>query len=428
VATFPLSVSANGRYLQDATGTPFFLHGDTCWSIEVQLTNAEIDTYLANRAAKGVNAILFEAIEHRFSSQTPEYENVDGDQPFTSMTDFASSLVSAYWNRVDYIVNQALSYGMVCIMNPAYVGFSGGSEGWMSEINAESDADLQTYGATLATRYTQGNVIWCLGGDYNGTVGERNKQWNIVTGIRSVRTTDLITAHSDSSDGAYAFWNGYTGFNFNNAYPGTAEVAAACLAEYARSGPMPFIMLEALYEQERSPVISAAGLRRQSYQALLSGACGQFFGNNPIWHFEAPTAPFTWTGTWQTELDSTGSVQQQYVKSLFISKEWWKLVPKSDASLVSSALSSGDTKVCPALASDNSFGMVWIPTSQTVTVVMSNFPSTVTARLYDPTNGTYSTVGTFSNVGSQNIASGGERVLLLETSSGQQPLRSQVLL
>src|SRR5690606_38228500 len=166
---------------------------------------------------KGFNAILFNAIEHKFSDQTPAYENAEGEQPFTSMTDFASPNED-YWGLVDYIVNGAKSRGMVCIINPAYLGSGGGDEGWMTEVSAESNVDLQNYGAFLANRYTQGNVIWCMGGDYGGDSTERNKQWNIVTGIRSVRTTDLITGHGARTESAYSHWSGFTGFSLNNIY------------------------------------------------------------------------------------------------------------------------------------------------------------------------------------------------------------------
>lgn len=410
---FPLAVHASGRYLVDAQGTPFLIHGDTPWSIAAQLTDAECDQYIDDRAAKGFTAIMFNAIEHKFTSQSPEYRNVDGVDPLTSMTDFGSALVSAYWTRVDRIVNRCKAAGMVCIIHPAYLGWNGGLEGWATEVSVESDADLQTYGATLATRYTQGNVIWCMGGDYSPGSTLVDKQWQIITGIRTVRTNDIVTAHGGGAN-AYPTWSGKTGFNLNNVYT-SSSIYSECATEYARSGPIPFFLIEARYEQEGGPPISAAGLRRQSYQALLSGACGQFFGNNPIWHFESPNTLFSYSGTWESNLDSAGSTQQQYVKALFAAFEWWKLVPKTDTSLVSSSLSSGDSRLCPALASDGSFALIWVPTSQSVTVVMTNFtPSSVRVRLYDPTAGTYSTVGTYANIGTQSIATGGERVIVLD--------------
>ncbi len=46
---FPVRVSANGRYLEDASGKPFLLHGDTAWALIIQLTQAEAGEYLENR-------------------------------------------------------------------------------------------------------------------------------------------------------------------------------------------------------------------------------------------------------------------------------------------------------------------------------------------------------------------------------------------
>src|SRR5574343_716434 len=187
VSPFPLSSA--GRYIVGADGRPVFLLGDTPWSIAVQLTHAQIDQYLEARAAQGFTAILWNAIEHKFSSQTPAYRNAYGYDPFTTMTDFASPNEN-YWRTVDYIVNRSRALGIVCVINPVYLGYNGGDEGFNVEVTAESAADLQTYGAWLARRYTQGNVIWCMGGDYAGNTTERDKQWHVVTGMRTVRTSD----------------------------------------------------------------------------------------------------------------------------------------------------------------------------------------------------------------------------------------------
>ena len=419
-ALFPLSIHASGRYLIDAQSRPFLIQGDTPWSLAVQLTDNQITTYLQDRARKGYSAILFNAIEHWFTSQSPEYKNVDGSNPFTSMTDFASGLNSSYWARIDHIVNTAKPLGILCIINPAYLGFSGTEEGWDTEVSAESDADLQTYGAALANRYTQGNVAWCMGGDQTPGSTLRDKQWQIITGIRTVRTTDLVAAHGAPTDNVNTTWGSKTGFNLNTCYPGddATSVYPFCATAYAVSGPKPFLMLEAVYEQERGTPITAAGLRRQTWQALLSGACGQFFGNNPIWHFESPNRPFTYSGTWTSNLDSTGNANQTRVRELLERHQWWKLEPKTGTELVTTSLSSGDTRICPALASDGAFAMVWKPGSGAATVNMAALTATssIRARIYDASNGTYSAVAgsPFSNSGTQSISWPGEGVLVLD--------------
>jgi hypothetical protein len=397
-----------------------FLMGDTPWSLAVQCTHAQIDQYLSARAGQGFNAILFNAIEHYFSSQSPAYRNASGYDPFTSMTDFASPNEN-YWRTVDFIVNRAKALGIVCVINPAYLGYGGGQEGWNTEITAESAGDLQTYGAWLARRYDQGNVIWCMGGDYAGTTGERDKQWNIVTGMRTVRTTDLVTAHNARVDSdAYSNWSGYAGFNLNAIYVGISvpqESYTEAATAYGRSGPLPFVFMEGDYDSDNPA--TDADLRRQVWQSVTSGACGHFFGNTPIWGFGEPNASggAGAAAALASGLTTTATREYLHVGALLRAYEWDKLVPKTDTSLVSSSLSSGSSRVCPALSSDGRFALIWVPSSQTVTVVMSAFSvSSVRARLYDPTTGAFSTVGgsPFVNSGTQGIATGGERVIVLD--------------
>lgn len=419
-AVFPLSVHASGRYLVDAQGDPFLIHGDTSWSLPSSLTDSEVDQYVDDRAAKGFSALLIEAPVFYFTP-TGGTNNVDGVAPFANMDgNWSWTLNNAYWLRVDRFVNRCKGHGILAIINPAYWGYNGGSDGCYTQVQAQSDGTLQAYGAALANRYTQGNVAWSMGGDYSGAnSGARDKQWQIIAGIRSVRTTDIVTAHSGPlSDSIGAGWTGYTGLNLNFTYAEMGNVYDWCATSYGRSGPVPFIMGEAIYEQERGTPISAAGLRRQSYQAMLSGACGQLFGNSPIWHFESPNAPYSYSGTWESNLDSTGSVQQQYVAQLFNAFQWWKLEPKTDTSLVTGSLSSGDTRICPALASDGTFAMIWVSSSQTLTVntnALTGVAGNVRIRRYNGTDGSYTSINAgVAKTSSQSVATGGEGVIVVD--------------
>src|SRR6266498_2363927 len=66
--TYPLKVSANGRYLVDQTNKPVFWTGDSAWSLMVQLTNSDVDYYLNDRQQKGFNVILVNLLEHKYST------------------------------------------------------------------------------------------------------------------------------------------------------------------------------------------------------------------------------------------------------------------------------------------------------------------------------------------------------------------------
>ncbi|MBV8361780.1 MAG: DUF4038 domain-containing protein [Deltaproteobacteria bacterium] len=48
----------------------------------------------------------------------------------------------------------------------------------------------------------------------------------------------------------------------------------------------PFFLIESVYENDHNA--TDRRLRSGAYHAVLSGAAGQVFGNNPMWHFDGP--------------------------------------------------------------------------------------------------------------------------------------------
>ena len=81
-AAFPLTTKPGKRYLENADGKPFLVHGDTTWSLIGDLRREDVDLYLDDRRARGFNTILVSLIEHKFSSNAPA--NAYGDRPFHS--------------------------------------------------------------------------------------------------------------------------------------------------------------------------------------------------------------------------------------------------------------------------------------------------------------------------------------------------------
>lgn len=417
---FPLSVSSNGRYLQTAGGAPFLLSGDTAWSLIAQCTDEQIDTYLEDRASRGMNAVLFEAPNAHFSTQTPRYNDIDGDAPFTSTSYTACSWTSLnedYWDRVDYTVNAAKALGMLCLITPAYMGFGGGSgvsgdQGWDYQVAAASDGDLQAYGALLANRYTQGNVLWVMGGDFNGNIV---KNWQIAAGIRSVRPGDLFTFHGSRTNSGYSQASGQTGFNVNCTYSDGTEYTY-CATEYARSPPLPFFHLEGWYEGDSN--LNAQGYRRQMYATLLSGGCGHLMGQQEIWGFGGYGSSGSAAAALASYLNTTLANDVTRAMGLFAAYAWHLLEPKTDTSLVTTSLGSGSSRIIAARASDGSFAMIWTP-SEDFTVDLSAMTSgSVRGRWFDPTAGSYSSASgsPYGNTGTQGFTAPGERVLVLDAA------------
>ena len=410
---FPLTVHSGGRYLIDSNSNPFLIHGDTPWSLEVQLTQSQVDRYLDDRKAKGFNTVLFQCMEHKFSSQSPAYQNVNGDNPFSSTTDFTTT-INAYWNNVDYIVSGCYTRNMLCMINPAYLGFGGGTEGWNSEVTSNTAAHLYSYGQFLGNRYNFGNVIWCLGGDYAGTVAERDKQYNIASGILNIRPNDILTGHPQRTEDTHSKWINYSGFKLNSIYTDGTEYTYASGA-YSKGGPYPFFLVEGRYDGENGG--DATTCYRQAYATILGGGCGSLFGNRPVWGFGEPVANGG-SGTQVTldnSLNTPTTLKMSYVPALFNGFRWEKLVPKNDASFITSALGTGTSRVIGALSNDGTFGMVWTP-SVNFTVDMTKLTTkSVRQRWFNPSNGTYSSAGpVLNNVGTWTFTTPGERILILD--------------
>lgn len=414
VASWPLSIHSSGRYLIDSHGNPFFIHGDTPWSLATNLTRADIIYYLDDRQARGFNAIAFELIEHWFTSQSPRYRNKEGNDPFSPMTDFASP-VPAYWDMIEFAVAQAKARDMLCLLFPAYWGIPHNPhEGWSAEVLAASDLSLVSYGRFLAGRYKNyGNIVWVMGGDANVTGTDQIKQNKIAQGILEVDPSALITAHATTNSSSRDVWStpwlaldlvykweAYGGYVWH----GVGQ-------SYARSPTKPCFLFEGQYDGESA---DAALCRRQAYQSVLSGGCGHFFGNNPVWHFNATDRDQT---PWKTQLGTVATQQMAHVKALFTAYAWQKLQPKTGTELVTSSLGTGSARICPALASDGSFAMIWKPSSGTVTINLAALtPTLVRARFYETTTGRYSTVGgsPFPNSGTRSFSWPGESVLVLD--------------
>ena len=127
---------------------------------------------------------------------------------------------------------------------------------------------------------------------------------------------------------------------------------------------MPFFLIESAYENEHEA--TERRLRTQAYHALLSGAAGQVFGNNPIWHFDGPgiyPAPVSW----QEALDSRGAQSMTHFRNLLATMPWWLLEPDVDHTLLTEGLGPEDERAVAARTADGSFAIVYLPDRREIT-------------------------------------------------------------
>lgn len=351
--SFPLRVSADHRYLEDSAGAPFLVVGDTAWSLIAQLNARDIDRYLDDRAGRGFNAIIVNLLEHKFASHAPA--NLRGVRPFVDDA-FFERPNPEYFDEAHRAIDAARQRGLSVWLCPAYLGWDGGDEGFFKEVDAAGREALKRYGRFVGQRFRDlPNVVWMLGGDY---AFPSSRQWlgdALAAGLREGGAEQLITAHGGQTAAVETFGD-REWLAIDTVYSYLADLRAPLRAARERRPPRPFVLIESTYEGEHDA--RPEQVRFQAWAAMLSGAAGQFFGNNPIWHFDGPTL-FKFEGTWQTALDSTGSRDMARLGTIVRAQPWTELRPVPDGQFAT----TGDGGPVPIAAgtADGALTIVYVP-------------------------------------------------------------------
>ncbi len=439
---YPVKKSANGRYIVDQNNNPFLMVGDSPHSLIANLNQTDAATYLANRATNGFNSLWVEALCFPYVGGRANGSLLNGTLPFTrTLTGGYYDLTApnpTYFAYVDTVLNMAATNNLLVLLDPCETG------GWLATMTNNGSNSCWTFGQYLGNRYKGfSNVVWLSGNDYDVV------QWSIHTndvcvtalarGIASadanhLQTVELGSDYAQPDSLSDANWWPIIALNLVYDY---SQTYAGCYHAYSRTNFVPLFNGEQHYESEvngfptdnvemGTPLV----LRHQEYWTMLSGAAGQLYGNKYIWPFSSG---------WQTNLNTVGVQQLQYNTALFQSRAWYNLVPDMNHTLVTAGygtfatngLISTNNYVTAASTPDGTLGVIYIPTSSTITVAMSAMAGLTTALWYDPTAGSYTTASgsPFTNSGTHQFTTPGNNsggapdwVLVLQASGGSSQL------
>ena len=399
---YPLKKSETGRFLVDQRGKPFLVLGDSAWSLIAQLGNKEIDQYLDDRAKRGFNCLIVNLIEHQFCTNAPATR--------TKILPFEKA---GYFNFAYNVVKKANDRGIAVWLFPAYLGYGGGNEGWFKDMKACGKAKLRNYGRFVGKRFKDlPNLVWVMGGDFTPPQEDQWTVTELAEGILEEDSQHLMTAHGGpSTHSAVIAFGEPDWLTVNSVYSYEKALFRPLLTEYHRPRTRPFVLLESVYEGEHDS--KPHEIRRQAYWAMLSGACGQFFGNNPIWHFDGPGL-FPFTTTWQKAMDGTGSRDMVRLRRLFVEIPWQQLAPDENHIIVTKGYGKDLSSVLTSKAPDRSMAIIYVPStevkSQSLTVNLAQFSGPVTARWYNPTDGRFMAISdqTFPNLGLRDFQTPGD--------------------
>jgi hypothetical protein len=420
---YPLEVSANRRYLVDQDNTPFLITGDSPQALVANLSEAEAESFFANREAAGFNLVWINLLCADYTGGRADGSTYDGIVPFTTENDLATPNRD-YFARVDRMLQLAAHHGLVVLLDPAESG------SFLSVLKSNGVTKSRNYGRYLGTRYRSfDNIVWMSGNDFLTwpDPGDDAVTRAVALGIRDtddrhIHTVELDFPVSGSLDDPE--WEPIIELNASYTYyPTYAQV----LLDYNRANALPTFMVEANYEFENNTGTDEGTpqiLRRQEYWTLLSGAAGQLYGNFFTWQF---------AGGWESNLDTPGSLQMRYVKALFEPRRWYDLVPDQTHSVVTAGYGTfadsgplGDNDYLTAARTpDGALVIAYMPTIRTITVDMSQLSGPAHATWYDPSNGAFTAIdgSPLANTGTRNFSppgansdGDGDWLLLLETT------------
>jgi Protein of unknown function (DUF4038)/Putative collagen-binding domain of a collagenase len=394
---YPLKPSVSGRYLVDQNDVPFMILGDSPQAAIGKLSPPDADWYFANRQAHGFNTLWINLLCNGTIGCNADGTTFDGIAPFLSTGDLATPN-QAYFERVDEMLQLAAKHGLLVMLDPAE------TSGWLDALRANGTKKVDDFGVYLGQRYKDfPNIIWLSGNDFQSWRSEDDDALVLALahGIRSVDRNHIHTVELDyetSSSLDDHRWASVISLNAAYTYfPTYAEVLHA----YNQSGSMPVFMVEANYEFENG---SLAILRRQAYWTALSGATGQLYGSKYTWQFPSG---------WQNKIDTVGVAQLGHLKTLFAGRPWHILIPDQGHQVVTDGYGTFSGKgpvgtndyVTTASTPDGRLVVAYLPTVRPVTVDMTKLVGRTVARWFDPTAGTFWTIGgsPFDNQGSRQF-------------------------
>jgi hypothetical protein len=433
-----MTLDPTGRFLINSIAEkPVFITGEDAWSLQVQLSDSDIQFYLSDRASRGFNAIWVGLADNYYSKSPPH--DFYGNVPFLG-TDFTDEN-PAYWARVDQTISWAARKGITVMADPAFVGY-GCSSGYCQSYRKSSTETLTTYGQFLGNRYKEfPNIIWTIGGDADPA--DKNVQAKLAAlarGIKSADAVHLMTTENYRGTSSDDVWSGESWLDLDALYLKPIDIPAKTNTDYQAGGHPPFLF-EDWYEGDYS--MTELDVRKEGYWAVLSGSTlGRVFGNYAIWDFDWPPAT---TDPWKNQLGGPGSVGQTWLGKLFRSREHWKLVPDINHNVMTAGydsrpfwlygkellrsmrhrrpLANPETLSVAARTSDGKTIIAYVPNGSAATITMdvgkiTDSQSQAKCWWFNPRDGSSILIGTFAATGTRKFTppDGNDWVLVIDSN------------
>jgi hypothetical protein len=422
-----------------ADGTPFFWLGDTAWSIFNHPQPADVDVYLADRAAKGFTIIQGVIALWDYNNR----RNPDGQLPF--LNGDLGRINEAYYKNVDSIVAKVEAHGMYMAILPYWHKNAGDRLG--TNGNPEK---LQAYCQFLAQRYARHHIFWILGGDSTamGEAGEKIQHitdleaQGLIAGAHAAGVDKIMISYHPTGRQSSSFWFQYEPWlDFNSIQSGhfirTTNFRLVA-ADYAKTPVKPVLDMEPGYENITDGLvrnntnavrITATDVRRSAYLAVFAGAAGHTYGCGEVYEFWSPgtrALPGWGSGLpWRESLHLPASGQVQYLRYLIESRPMLDRIP--DQSLLLGPDQPVLNRFEATRGADGSYAFIYSAAGRPFTLRTDRLSGTdLVAWWYDPRTGTATPAGRFPRTATPAFTPptsglGNDWVLVLDDAAKNYP-------
>jgi hypothetical protein len=339
-------VSHNGRYFEQADGTPFYWLGEDWYAGTSDRINwAGFKTLTADRKAKGFTVIeitVMTCSNEETAPMDPGFRNEGG-----ALWDPAFQRINPqYFDYADRRIQHLIDSGLA----PAIIG------AWRQALAQMGVAKIKELWRYIIARYGAYPVFWIAGGEIYDPPADRRKAglpygstfddlrspgWTEV--VRYIRATDPyhhpLTAfeidppfdtplQDESLKDFELFQGGHRG------WPSVATEVAQLNMHYARTTvTKPLVIGEIGWET--LSVENFEGYQRMAFWlAMVNGAAGYSYGNIMTSEFYSSDKPFHRykysARTWEEGMSLPGSYQDGLGAKLLQDYHWQNLVPHPD--------------------------------------------------------------------------------------------------
>ncbi|RLD09530.1 MAG: hypothetical protein DRI44_08300 [Chlamydiae bacterium] len=415
-----LKVSDNGRFIVKTDGTPFFPQNDWATKIVWKLTSSDAASYISQRAAQGFNMITMYSVDvtNTDGSATYDMVNANGYAPFVNVSDKWDPMqpVSEYWTHVGNLIDTAAANGMYVNLMPLPARFVGYNEAY--RIFAQGDvSNCYNYGFWIGSLFAdKTNLIWSIGGglrpdyyydylpQYNamakGIADGVNGASNNYEGVTDYSST-LMTYDAERWTHSSSYWfqnEGWLDFNSLHEVPGREgkpeyNQVTEITEDYAKTPVKPTWLLGAVSEYQKDYFLEWQS-RFQVYQTIFAGGFGCSYGNRNVENF---------TEGWNTNMNSAGALQMQYVTALltsvsnnmFLTRIPDQSIIEGDTGEISgTGWYQSDSDIIQATRTEYAdHAMIYCANGRDITVKMHKLASgTMSAYWYSPRSGDYTLI------------------------------------